>query len=139
MQTITLLNIKEILISGQNPIEKSRVYGSNSINEYRLLKPLSIELSNGEIHSISNGFKWDLASVPKFLQGIISPDNDAEIAFLIHDYLYENRLISQKFADNEMLKWERAVNGTQKWSLRNIDNYLRFWAVRMFGKRIWKK
>lgn len=137
MQTITLSNIKEVLINNENPIEKSRVYGSNKKNEYRLLKSMTIELSNGEIHTISNGFKWDLASVPSFLQGIIKPDSDAEIAFLIHDYLYVNKIVSQRFADHEMLKWERAVNGTLKWSFRNIDNYLRFWAVRCFGKRVW--
>lgn len=138
MPTITLQNIKHILTNKENPIAKSRVFGSNGKNQYKLLKPVVVELSNLMVLLIPRGYVWDLASAPKILHNIISTDNDAEIAFLIHDYLYENRIESQKFADNEMLKWQRAVNGTQKWSWRNIDNYLRFWAVRLFGKTYWK-
>jgi hypothetical protein len=37
-----------------------------------------------------------------------------------------------------MLKWAKATNGTKKISLRNIDNYVRYFGVRLFGWLVWK-
>jgi hypothetical protein len=118
-------------------IQKVRIRGNNNKNSYKLLTDLSIELSNGRLINIPEGYVWDLASVPRLLWAICPPDSDAELAFLIHDYLYENQINNRKWADNEMLKWSIITNGTYKISLRNIDNYVRYWAVRLGGKKAW--
>lgn len=118
-------------------IHKRRVYGSNNINKYMLLADIEIELSNDQVIKIPKGYIWDLASVPRLLWGICPPDSDAELAFLIHDFLYENQIGSRKWADAEMLLWSKRTNGTNKISIRNIDNYVRYYAVRLAGKKAW--
>lgn len=124
----------------ENPIKKSRVYGKNNINNYELLQDVNVRLSDGRELTIPKGYVWDLASVPRLLWSIVPPDSDAELAFLIHDYLYENHKelgYNQKFCDNEMKLWSKELNGTQnKYSLRNIDNSIRYYAVRLFGKKV---
>ncbi len=126
-----------------NPIVKSRVYGQNNINQYKLINDVVVKLSDGKIITIPKDYIWDLASVPRFLWALVPPDSDAELAFLIHDYLFENNKklgYNQKFCDNEMKIWSEVLNGTQnKFSLRNLDNSVRYLAVRMFGKKVFKK
>lgn len=134
---ITLINIRELLISGINPVKKERVWGHNNKNYYKLSEEINVMLSNGMIITIPNGYVWDLASVPRLLWWLVPPDSDAEIAFLIHDHLYENKIISKDFADNEMLLWSKETNGRKNVSLRNIDNYVRYYAVKWFGKIAW--
>jgi hypothetical protein len=133
---ITLQNILTTL-KRENPVKKSRVYGRNTKSEYLLLETLEIELSNKYVIVIPRGYIWDLASVPRGLWWLFPPDSDAELAFLIHDYLYENRIGSRSFADNEMLIWSSKLSGRSKTSLRNIDNKMRYLAVKWFGKRAW--
>jgi len=134
-----LSNIK-YLMQIENPIKKSRVYGKNNINNYELLQDVNIRLSDGRKLTIPKGYVWDLASVPRWLWSLVPPDNDAELAFLIHDYLYENHKTlgyNQEFCDNEMRIWSKELNGTKnKYSLRNIDNFIRYYAVRLFGKKV---
>ena len=134
---ITLAKIKRLYPCG-NPIIKSRVFGHNTINKYRLEVDLKIELSNKLVICIPKGYVWDLASTPRFLWWLFPPDSDAELAFLIHDYLYENRIISREFADREMLVWSIVLNGRKSLSLRNIDNSLRYYAVKWFGRKAWR-
>jgi len=134
-----LENIKNTLLAGKNPIKKSRVYGENTINTYILLETVNFKLSNGVVVAIPEGYIWDLASVPRLFWSIVPPDSDAEVAFLIHDYLYENRLFGRKFADQEMLKWSKVTNGTNKISVKNLDNYVRYYVVRLFGGFVWNK
>lgn len=142
IDVINLYNCKRIF-QKENPIKKSRVYGRNNINEYMLLESLQVILSNGDIILIPSGFVWDLASVPRWLWSLIPPDNDAELAFLIHDYLYtESKRLgySQKFCDNEMKIWSKELNGTKKlFSARNFDNQTRYIAIRLFGKKVFNK
>lgn len=123
-------------------VVRRRVVGSNSKIYYKLEVGLTIELSNKDIIVIPDGFIWDLSSVPRFLWGLLPPDGDFELASLIHDFLYKTPALgySRKFSDDEMLIWSKAVSGTQnKWSFRNLDNQLRYIAVRIFGNIIWKK
>lgn len=136
---ITLKNIKQDLLDGYNQIVKIRQYGNNKVNQYKLVYGLNIQLSNGQYIWIPKGYVWDLASVPRVFQSIISTDNDAEIAYLIHDFLYENKIGTREFADKEMLKWAKVTNGTDKISIRNIDNYIRYYAVRLCGGKIYNK
>lgn len=133
---ITIKNILEV-IRRENPVKKSRVFGSNTINKYVLLETIEIELSNKYIILIPKGYVWDLASVPRFLWWLFPPDSDSELAFLIHDYLYENRIINRNFADKEMFIWSTKLGGTRNTSIRNADNVLRYLAVKYFGKSAW--
>jgi hypothetical protein len=134
---VKLGNCREFLES--HGIHKVRVFGNNNINSYRLLIDLSIELSDGRLIKIPKGYIWDLASVPRLLWAICPPDSDAELAFLIHDFLYENQINNRKWADEEMLKWSILTNGTKNISIKNIDNYVRYYAVRIGGQKAWEE
>lgn len=136
---ITLDNVKKHS-ERVSPIIRQRVTGSNSKIKYRLVKPVFFTLSNGDQLYIPEKFTWDLSSVPRFLWGILPPDGDFEIASLIHDFLYITKPYSRKFADDEMLKWSKSASGTvNKWSIRNLDNQVRYIAVRLFGWIVWKR
>lgn len=135
---LSICNIVKVLES-ENPIKKSRVFGSNRVNHYRLLEDITILLSCGSIITIQKGFQWDLASVPRIIWNICSPDNDAEIAYLIHDYLYRVKAFPKAKCDKEMYLWAKTTNGTKKVSIKNIDNKLRFLAVKFFGNASYYK
>lgn len=133
---ITLDNIQEIL-AFENPVKRSRVVGYNSKPRFQLLESLEIKLSNEKVVIIPEGFRWDLSSSPRIVWAILPPDGDFELGSLIHDYLYKTKLFSRKFADREMLKWSKKTNTTNKISLRKIDNYVRFFFVRILGWLAW--
>jgi len=130
-------------------ISKTKIRGNNSRPRYRLDVALKIQLTNGMNITIPKGFEWDLSSVPRFAWSILAPDGDFELAYLIHDYLWINKeemyeifdyydvVFDQKFTDDEMLKWAKVTNGTEKISIRNIDNYTRYYGVRLFGWLVW--
>lgn len=135
----SLSNCKEY-VSSVNPIVKSRIYGSNKVNNYSLEKDVTVKLSKGDVITIPKGFQWDLASVPKVFHWLLSPDNDAELAYLIHDYLYRFNYLSRRACDEEMYLWAKALNRTNNWyAAKNVDNFLRYTIVRMFGSGAYKK
>lgn len=138
---ITLENIKSIESErGHSVIVRSRVNNGNTVPRYVLQETLKIKLSNRDIITIHGGFTWDLSSVPRLLWGLLPPDGLWEIGSLIHDYLYINKLYSRKFADKEMLIWSKVTSGTQNsLSLRNLDNYVRYYGVRLGGWYVWNK
>ena len=137
-----ILSLENIIFHLKNGfgIQKQRIYdSSNKWKKYKLLKTVNITLTNGTTIVIKEGFEWDLSSVPRFLWGILPPDGNFEIAALIHDYLYRKQLFGRTFADKEMLIWSQKLNGKKKISLRRLDNKIRFWGVRLFGRAAWKK
>ena len=138
--TITIENVIAKLKSGWG-VKKQRLYNSNDKwRKYKLLETLEIELTNGKVILIEEGFEWDLSSTPRFLWALLPPDGNFELAALIHDYLYRYQLFGRTFADKEMLIWSKILHTTKsKISLRRLDNKIRFWAVRLFGKKAWKK
>lgn len=139
METITLENIKG-LQKEVSVIVRRRVNNGNTRPRYRLEKSLKIKLSNGFTYMIPEGFEWDLSSVPRLLWGLLPPDGSFELASMIHDYLYINKITTRKFADDEMLLWSKVVSGTNsKVSLRNFDNQVRYIAVRLFGRVVWNR
>ena len=147
---ITLDNVNQ-LQKEYSLISKTKIRGNNSKPRYRLDVTLEIQLSNGMNIEIPKGFEWDLSTVPRFAWGLLAPDGDFELAYLIHDYLWINKEemfthfdyydlnFNQKFTDDEMLKWSKVTNGTKNISLRNIDNYIRYYAVRLFGWLVWNE
>lgn len=131
---ITLDNAVETLRT-QQPIQLSPIYKENlNTAKFSLLKDITVQLSNGDIITIPKGFKTDLSSVPNFLWSVLSPYGDFLLAAIIHDYLYVKDYISQKFADKEMLIWSNKINPRKK-----LDNLVRYWGVRLFGKSVYKR
>ena len=99
---------------------------------------------NGQKFIIPKGFKFDGASVPKFLGQFLSPVGVLLIGGLIHDYgyKYETLLLknkkdigikSQKWMDETFRDINIEVNGFY------LLNYLAYWALRLGGFVAWNK
>ena len=99
---------------------------------------------NGENFIIPKGFKFDGASVPKFLGQFLSPVGVLLIGGLIHDYgyKYETLLLknkktigkkSQKWMDETFRDINIEVNGFY------LLNCLAYWALRLGGFVAWNK
>lgn len=139
MIDVTLHNIIRILKLGL--VHTNLVYPITKNSHFRLEHNISITLSNGDIIQIYKNFEFDGSSVPRFLWWLFPSYGDFFFAALIHDFLYHTKYKSealgmkeaQKFADNEMLIWSNKLNN--KNFGKKIDNYLRFKAVRWFGKK----
>ena len=98
----------------------------------------------GKDFVIPKGFKFDGASVPKFLGQFLSPVGVLLIGGLIHDYgyKYETLLLkngktigkrSQKWMDITFRDINIEVNGFY------FMNYLAYWALRLGGFVAWNK
>ena len=100
---------------------------------------------NGNIYVIPAGFKFDGASIPKFLHPFLSPVGVLLIGGLVHDYAYkyatllrQNKrdtlgVISQKRADEIFRDINIGVNGFY------LMNYLAYWSLRLGGFLAWNK
>ena len=98
---------------------------------------------NGNKYVIPAGFKFDGASIPKFLRTFFSPVGVLLIGGLVHDYAYkyetllrENKRdtlgkISQKRADEIFRDININVNGFY------LMNYLAYWSLRLGGFVAW--
>ena len=84
---LTLEKVRFYLENHLFGIKKVRIHGFNNKSKYMLLEPVTVVLSDGKTIIIPDGYIWDLASVPRIFWSILPLDSDAEIAFLIHDYL----------------------------------------------------
>ena len=100
---------------------------------------------NGNKYVIPAGFKFDGASIPKFLHPFLSPVGVLLIGGLVHDYAYKyatllrnNKketmgVISQKKADEIFRDINIGVNGFY------LMNYLAYWSLRLGGFLAWNK
>ena len=100
---------------------------------------------NGNKYVIPAGFKFDGASIPKFLHPFLSPVGVLLIGGLVHDYAYkyetllrDNKkdtmgVISQKKADEIFRDINIGVNGFY------LMNYLAYWSLRLGGFLAWNK
>ena len=100
---------------------------------------------NGNKYIIPAGFKFDGASIPKFLHTFLSPVGVLLMGGLIHDYAYkyetllrENKrdtmgIISQKRADEIFRDINIEVNGFY------LMNYLAYYSLRLGGFMAWNK
>ena len=100
---------------------------------------------NGEKFIIPAGFKFDGASIPKFLHPFLSPVGVLLIGGLVHDYAYKYETllkknktdtlgtISQKRADEIFRDIGIGVNGFY------LMNYLAYWSLRLGGFMAWNK
>jgi len=100
---------------------------------------------NGKKFVIPAGFKFDGASIPKFLHTFLSPVGVLLMGGLVHDYAYkyetllrENKrdtlgVISQKRADEIFRDINIEVNGFY------LMNYLAYYSLRLGGFMAWNK
>ena len=106
---------------------------------------------NGNKYVIPAGFKFDGASIPKFLRTFFSPVGVLLIGGLVHDYMYKYAclkpvpvgdkygrtgkeqllLVDQKKADQIFRDINIEVNGF--WFM----NYLAYWSLRLGGFVAW--
>ena len=98
---------------------------------------------NGEKFVIPAGFKFDGASITKFLHPFLSPVGVLLIGGLVHDYAYKyatllksNKkdtmgVINQKKADEIFRDINIEINGFY------LMNYLAYWSLRLGGFMAW--
>ena len=98
---------------------------------------------NGNKYVIPAGFKFDGASVPKFLATFLSPVGVLLLGGLIHDYAYKYAALkpavqkssilslNQKQADKIFRDINIEINGFY------FLNYLAYWALRLGGWFAW--
>ena len=123
-------NVVKMLKNGY--VKASVVYPITKNNHFILLEEVKVELSDGKIIGIPKGFIFNGSSSPRFLWWIFPSYGNFLFASLVHDYLYEIRYkFDKKYADKEMLFWSNLIN--KKHFGKKIDNYLRYYAVLLFG------
>jgi len=95
----------------------------------------------GELIVIAEGFRFDLASIPKPLWSVIGPMELSVSAALIHDWLYQHRGVVEAKA----LEFSRAnadtifrlvMKAEEVPALRRAASWF---AVRFFGWLAWRK
>ena len=96
-------------------------------------------------YTIPAGFKFDGASIPKFLHTFLSPVGVLLMGGLVHDYAYKYQtlleinkadtlgVISQKRADEIFRDINIGVNGFY------LMNYLVYYSLRLGGFLAWRK
>lgn len=96
---------------------------------------LWLELTNGDLILIPEGFITDMASVPRSLWSFVSPWGRDELAFILHDYLYwtkgANGRYTRKFSDDQMTHYQ-TLAGVKRWRIKTMR-----WAVRAWGWTWW--
>lgn len=133
---ITKDNVKQLLWNyDEDLIQLSPVYMYKKSSIYKVLRELTVELSNGKIITIPKGFLTDGSSSPSLVTQIFPRLGDFTLAAIIHDYLYVEKPegISQRDADYEMLFWSKIINRNK------VDNRLRYWYVKIGGFLVWLK
>jgi hypothetical protein len=126
-----------------NLIKLSMVYPMTRKSHFVLIESLSITLTNSDVIEIPKGFRFDGSSAPRFIWWAFPSYGDFFFAAMLHDYMYQNQhnhsvlghKKAQEMADKEMLKWSNVINNRNFG--KKIDNYLRYLAVRLFGKKVY--
>ncbi len=96
---------------------------------------------DGEKYIIPKGFRCDLASVPQFLQNLLPTYPPSLKAYIVHDWVYITEFKreelgdykARKLCDDIMLKIANELWGNK------LDNYLRYFGVRVFGWIVYKR
>lgn len=136
-------NIQSVLKIGL--LHLTPTYPINKTSHFRLLRNLSVRLSNDAVIVIPKDFEFDCSSSPRSLWWAFPPYGDFLFAAMLHDWMYQTRYMAddvgndfaRKFADKEMRTWSVLLN--DRTIGKQLDNYLRYYAVRMFGKKIYNK
>ena len=119
--------------------------------QWEIVKDFKYSIGGAQ-YVIPAGFKFDGASIPKFLHTFLSPVGVLLMGGLVHDYMYkyEAQLINNKNYQIPEMKNE-TVPVTQKKAdqiFRDINievngfflmNYLAYWSLRLGGFVAWNK
>jgi hypothetical protein len=116
--------------------------GFGTTKRWMVAESFTETLSDGITLTIPAGFKTDLSTVPRILWPLFAPYGDFIRAAIVHDWMYVTDYKRAKFgtyrarklADDEMLYLSSCYNPKNP-----IDNYLRWAAVRIFGRFIYLK
>ena len=110
---------------------------------WELVKDFNYSI-NKQNFVIPKGFKFDGASVPKFLAQFLSPVGVLLIGGLIHDYGYKYETLFLKNGKTICIRSQQWMDKT----FRDINievngfyflNYLAYWALRLGGWVAWNK
>jgi hypothetical protein len=137
----TLKNIREEF-KKDNPIIYRYNFNATKWNTFELMRDISYMFDDGVGITIKKGFKWDLSSVPAFLWWLLKPFGRYDAAYLLHDNLYQSKglnVYSRKQCDQLMRDFALALVDTKKISLRRLDVWSRYYAVRFAGWIVWNK
>lgn len=110
-----------------------------------ITEDIEVELSDGRVITIEQGFITDGASIPKWLWWLFKPVDEAWIGDIIHDYLWINKEQelrhfkfhindARRFADDERLRWRRALAPNKK-----IKNSITHGVIRLVGGLFYSK
>lgn len=101
--------------------------------DFRVLRTLTLEITDALTIVIHKGYISDGASVPRFFWRLLSPKmNKCTLTpSIVHDYLYETKLCTRKEAD-EWYYNALIENGYPKWKAM-----LTYAGVRLFGGSHW--
>tara|TARA_X000000368_G_scaffold402395_1_gene376268 strand:+ start:84 stop:665 length:582 start_codon:yes stop_codon:yes gene_type:complete len=114
------------------------------VRHWEIVNDFTYEI-NGKKFVIPAGFKFDGASIPKFLHTFLSPVGVLLIGGLVHDYAYKYEtllktnkkdtmgVITQKKADEIFRDINIEINGFY------LMNYLAYWSLRLGGFMAWNK
>ena len=114
------------------------------VRHWEIAKDFVYEIE-GEKFVIPKGFKFDGASIPKFLHTFLSPVGVLLIGGLVHDYAYKYQtllkhnkkdtmgVITQKRADQIFRDINIEINGFF------LMNYLAYYSLRLGGFMAWNK
>ena len=114
------------------------------VRHWEIVEDFNYEINDVK-YVIPAGFKFDGASITKFLHTFLSPVGVLLMGGLVHDYAYKYQtllkinnadtlgIISQKRADEIFRDINIGVNGFY------LMNYLAYWSLRLGGFVAWNK
>lgn len=138
MIDVNLNNVKSHLKLGF--IHINMVYPIRKDAHFRVERPIEVTLFDGSEIVIPKNYEFDGSSSPRFLWWLFPSYGNFFFASLIHDFLYTEQYLketiglkaAQEYADKEMLRWSNEINSNK------LDNYSRYFAVRLFGKKVYR-
>lgn len=95
----------------------------------------------GDKYIIPKGFRCDLASVPQFLQNLLPTYPPSIKAYIVHDWLYINEIKRDELGDYKARKLSDIIMleiANKSWD-NKLDNYIRYFGVRVFGWIVYKR
>lgn len=125
---ITLENIRS-LADRCEALKLSPVPDTKNI--FRLLETVTIQLSDGTIVTLLEGWEYDGASVPWIFQPIFPKWGLYAYNSLPHDVCYYCLHGGRLWADREHRRWGEAVG------VKPMDNKIRFYFLRALGWTAW--
>ena len=95
---------------------------------FRLTRDLAYRSDAGDVYVVPNGFKTDLASVPKIVWPILPPHGLYLSAAILHDFFCENDWISRTDGDR-LFKEAMSHSNVPTWKAWTIWFGVRAYAI----------